>query len=299
MSERFRERLRALAFDGDTSRPELDELRRRGRRYVIARRVATVAAAIVVCLALVLPIYALSGLGSGERANDEPAASETAVPTTTDPSPSDASGDVPDVLVVTCTGDRLELGSTRVQAQSDGVHIEIEGDAHWNAELLVRDIGRFDTFGADPGPIVFTLPPGIIYTNCGNRIANDPSDPGVQEFRVVDPNGYWVSDELACDQPVNARGFQADAGALNPMEPTPESAIRDHVPGVLATDEVIPAEYGIRENIHENWGYAWMLVRRDGESLARFQVTKIGEGEAPEWGVHFGDTCPGSGIADG
>jgi hypothetical protein len=109
------------------------------------------------------------------------------------------------------------------------------------------------------------------------------------KIEVVDPNGMWVSDRLACEQPVNAFGFRADAGATSPDEVDPEQAIRLHVPGVLDTDEVVPAEYGVRDAV------AWMIVRRGEENLARFQVT----GADGQWGVHFGDTCPGSGIAAG
>jgi hypothetical protein len=38
-----------------------------------------------------------------------------------------------------------------------------------------------------------------------------------------------------------------------------------------------------------------MIVRRDGRTLARFQVV----GYEHRWSVHFGDTCTGSGIAGG
>jgi hypothetical protein len=214
------------------------------------------------------------------------------------PSPQEEPGgaNVPDALRVTCTSNGMELASTEVQPQPDGVHIQIENPegliGHWHATLLGRNDGRFDTFGTDMGGSnVFTFPPGPIFVNCfigpsfdAAKVTRDQ----LVKIEVVDPHGLWVSDRLACDQPVEATGFQPFAG-LTDEENDHERVIRDHVPGVLANDEVLPAEYGIRED------YAWMIVRRDGENLARFQVT----GHKGQWGVHFGETCPGSGIAEG
>jgi hypothetical protein len=205
----------------------------------------------------------------------------------------------PDLLEVTCTEKSMKLGSTEVQPQTDGVHIRIDNregpGAFWEATLLGREDGRFDTFGngLEPGvnTIVHTFPPGPIFVNCftGSLNASEITRDDLVRIDVRDPNGLWVSDRLACDRSVNAKGFQADAGATSPHEPDPEQAIRLHVPGVQATDKVIPAEYGVRQH------YAWMIVRRGSESLARFQVVAHGN----RWGVHFGDTCAGSGIAEG
>ncbi len=296
MSDRFREHLRSLATDG-ASQPDIDSIERRGRRRRTGRRVGTVVATIVISLAVVLPIYALSGLGGPQERGTAVPASEGPASPTTEPSPEESTGDIPDVLAVDCTPDGMKLGSTRVQPQADGVHVKIEDHdvvgVMWSAALLTRDVGRFDTFTTGPGLTVFTLPPGVIYARCSSStspIPSSPTDEGVQAFRVVDPNGLWVSDELACDHPVDARGFRADAGALSPMEEDPEQAIRDHVSGVIPSDEVLPAEYGIREDV------AWMIVRRDGQTQARFQLARISDGR---WGVHFGETCSGSGIGEG
>jgi hypothetical protein len=75
------------------------------------------------------------------------------------------------------------------------------------------------------------------------------------------------------------------------MEPTPEDAVRDHVPGVLADDEVLPSAYGPYPFGGDS-AVAWIIVRRDGEVIARFSVNMHEE----RWGVHWGYTCPGHGI---
>ena len=61
----------------------------------------------------------------------------------------------------------------------------------------------------------------------------------------------------------------------------------DGVSGVLPSDDVLRAEY-----IGYHAGYVWVVVRRDGENLARFTVF----GSDDSWRVHYGYTCSGSGI---
>ena len=283
MSERIRERLRELARDAGLKGPDVDAIQHRGHRRRVARRLGIAVAVAVLALGVALPLVALAGLGQRGSTYGSSGAS---------PSPNPA--DAPDVLRVACTPDGIELASTVVQPQPDGVHLEIENETGrpgilFHATLLGRDDGRFDTWGVGTDWQVFTFPPGPIYARC-DEIPTDLSDPGkFEEFDVVDPNALWVSDELACEHAVEAAGFRYDGGVPSPSEPDPEQAIRKHVPGVLPTDEVVPAEYGVRE------GYAWMIVRRDGQTLARFQVVEYEQ----KWDVHFGDTCKGSGIGGG
>jgi hypothetical protein len=279
MSERLRDRLRELAGDAGLDGPDVDAIQHRGRRVRVARRLGMVVAVAVLAVGVVLPLVALAGLGQHRSSAA---------------SPSMNPDDAPDVLRVACTPDGIELASTVVQPQPDGVHLEIDNatrqpDTVFHATLLGRDEGRFDSWAVGTGPQVFTFPPGTIYARC-DEIPVDLSDPATfEEFVVVDPNGLWASDELACEQAVEAAGFRSDGDVPSPTEADPEQAIREHVPGVLATDEVVPAEYGVRDD------YAWMIVRRDAQTLARFQVVE----NEQKWQVHFGDTCKGSGIGGG
>jgi hypothetical protein len=283
MSERFRERLRELATDARLEEPDVDAIQHRGRRLRVVRRLGIAVAVAVLAVGVVLPLGALGGLGHGGSMSGSSAASL-----------SPNADEAPDVLRVACTPDGIDLASTVVRPQPDGVHVDIENlygrrDITFDAALLGRDDGRFDGWSVGTGPQVFTFPPGPIYAWC-DEPPTDLSNPhDVEEFVVVDPDGLWVSDALACKNPVEAAGFRYNGDAPSSPEPDPEQAIRKHVPGVLPTDEVVPAEYGVRED------YAWMIVRRDGQTLARFQVVE----DEHTWDVHFGDTCEGSGIGGG
>lgn len=211
-------------------------------------------------------------------------------------------GAAPDVLEATCANDgTTTIASDRVRVQDDGVHVRVEGNGDrfsFYATLEGRDAGRFDTFSmALSGAVtefVTTYPPGPIFVGCvGDGNGGQPSQ-DLTRVEILDPQGIWISDELTCptsDQ-VQAEGFRAISGALSMSEPSPEAAIRLHVPGVLDTDEVLLAEYG-RDPNHPN-EQAWMVVRRDGRVVARFQM----DGHDGVWGVHWGDTCKGSGVAD-
>jgi hypothetical protein len=205
--------------------------------------------------------------------------------------------DAPDVLHVTCAADKMKVASSVVQAQSDGVHVreyktEQLSNVVWHAVVLT-DVGDtpFYTFihGLDPGKnhVVFPIPPGPMYATChGGRSANDGFKPGGRIIDVVDPNGFWVNDRLACRDPVDADNAAID----NELGRDPERAVRNAVAGVLSSDEVIVAEYGI---VHGD--YVWVVVRRDGQNLARFSVSRFG---GDSWGVRYGYTCPASGIGE-
>jgi hypothetical protein len=297
MSERFRERLRSLADREEPARPDVDAIERRGRRRRMSRRAGITAAAVTVALGIVLPISALSGLQRSDPPETAPLSSNppsTSTQGTNSEGSAPGTEGVPDVLQVVCTPDGMELGSGEVAAQDDGVHIHVEHrdvNVPWHAVLFGQHDGRFDTFtAAGPGETVFPLPPGQLYANCADAFPTEPSGTGVQEFRVVDPRGYWVSETFACESTAKARGFRADVGALSNFEATPEDAIRNQVPGVLSTDDVLPGGYGLGQET------GWMIVRRDGDVLAGFQVVRTSN---DLWGVHWGETCPGSGIGEG
>jgi hypothetical protein len=188
----------------------------------------------------------------------------------------------------------MQLEATQVPARQDGVPVLIrnpEGASGvFHITLLGRTEGRFDTFskGLDEGlnKVLFTLPPGPVYVGCflGHSFDGEAvKHHDLTKVTVTDPDGFWVSDQLSC---------QETAGFGPPEEfavySDPEQAVRAGVTGVLPTDEVRPAEYPDYND------RVTMLVARGGEPLANVEVN-VYQGQAR---VHFGEACVGSSIAD-
>lgn len=94
-------------------------------------------------------------------------------------------GQPADVLEVDCSDGETSLESSKVQVQSDGVHIRVRSPGgSLFATLQDRDAGQFDTFTKrlhdQVTRFVYPYPPGTIYVRC---IANDGSlGSGVDEL---------------------------------------------------------------------------------------------------------------------
>jgi hypothetical protein len=244
-----------------------------------------------------------AALPDPEVADDPPTGSVAPEP----PSPGPDQGEpdvvgVPDVLRVTCTSQGTDLGSSRVRPQPDGVHVVIDNpeglvDGAFHATLLGRQEGVFATFtkGLDPGAnrIVWGFPPGEIFVGCFPLGPSFEADAFTREdllpLEVVDAEGYYVSNRLTCQEGVEMDGFRDDAGALSPVAPSPEEAVRAYVPGILPDDEILRAIY---PGAVGNRAPAYVVVRRAEDTLAWLKVTDHGG----RWGVHFGYACPGSGL---
>lgn len=101
------------------------------------------------------------------------------------------SSDLVDQLAVRCGADGLELGSDRVRAQRDGVHLLVTGDAGYTVGLEHELGGGGVGIGTDPPEAVELIAPGTLAVGCG--LAADPWPlPGV-DVRVEDPDGVYRS----------------------------------------------------------------------------------------------------------
>lgn len=262
-------------------------------------RVATIALALAVAAAGV-GLAAAAFLGDPEpippQVGDLPTASPEESPAPY-PSPeryrthSDSWGD-PRALHVTCREGKVVVGSTEVPAQPDGVHILVrnpEGSADGFTARLTREgtwpSGYDEDFGArletGVNRILFALPPGPALVGCWAQ------GHGAErvEIDVRDPRGWWVPNELACE---NTIPFvrPVDRGA----HPDVETAMRTDVPGVQPGDEIVKTGYPLGRD----WPGPWtMLVVRDGEPVASIIVVYV---EDEGWVVFTGGACPGSGI---
>ena len=220
----------------------------------------------------------------GNVPSSSPGASPAPLPQR-NPTHSDSWGD-PQALNLTCRDGRTVIKSLRVPAQPDGVHILNRNPGGIAGALSIRvrgGEGPVDSYGislqSGLNRILLSLPPGPVYVRCdGKGFGQDRA-----QVDVTDPHGFWVSDQLRCDdsQPYDRSNDRMP-------RPDPFTAIRMDVRGVTAGDGVVRAGYP-----QDPWPTATMLVIRDGEAVAVNVVVYIwSEG----WIVGPGTACPGAGI---
>jgi hypothetical protein len=176
-------------------------------------------------------------------------------------------------------------GSTRVltstvQAQPDGVHIEVEVPLGSNIGFSVQDCCGFN---AEDAPFVVPIPPGPMPVGCliGDQ---DPGDDSLyHEIRVVDEEGAYISDELSCE---GATGVgSGDAGPSAGEDPL--TAARSLLTGLQPSDDLVHVGYVERQSA------AAVAVRRDDEVIAVLRLEPSGGG----WGWIGFESCPDSGIS--
>ena len=258
-------------------------------------RVLTIGLALAVAAAG-LGLAAVAFLGGPETRPVAPASPTSTRPEITrptpdfDPSHSDPWA-APTALSVTCTKERVEVLTTEVRAQPDGVHLVIDNAG--GATHLLSDMKgprpvpgdrtlRFSLF--DPHPdgytrVVANWPPGPVEIAC--------EFPGLDQrsatVRVTDPNGLWISDALACEEtvPYERESIITNADLV--------IAVRENVRGVLPTDDLVRAGYP-----QDPFAAAYMLVVRDGDPVAVLILPYVGSEEG--WYPFIGEICVGSGI---
>jgi hypothetical protein len=257
-------------------------------------RLVAVGAGLAVVTGMGLAAAAL--LGRPEANSDAPI-SPTPTPTRpaiTTPSPnieanhSDAWG-AATALSVTCTRNGVDLLSTEVPAQPDGVHIIVDNPggarivhAHLKGPTPVSHPDRSLSVGVRPQGLarhIQAWPPGPVELSCHGQ--------GIDERRetvhVTDPQGLWVSDALACEETVE---FERESFLFNADI---EAAMRDNVRGVLPTDEIVRAGYP-----QDPDPAATALVVRDGDRVAALILIYVGSEGG--WYPFIGEICVGSGI---
>ena len=245
-----------------------------------------------------LGVAAIAFLGGRET---KPIAGPTVSPTPTTPAnptpPPDPKGPpthsdpwgAPTALSVTCTRDGIELLSSEVPAQPDGVHVIVDNPggarfvlAHLKGPTPVPSGDRSLGVGVRARGLargVEWWPPGPVELSCHGK--------GIDERRetvlVTDPQGLWVSGALACEQTVQ---WERVSVILNTDM---ETAVRENVRGVLPTDEIVRAGYPQDPN-----PAATILVVRDGDPLAALILIYVGSEGG--WYPFVGEICRGSGI---
>jgi hypothetical protein len=176
-----------------------------------------------------------------------------------------------DVARVTCLG-KTDVLTPVVRAHPDGVDLLVETDDD-GAKLAIATAGggtlgvEFARGAQSPHAVHFRLAPGEVHVQCGSsaEVRN-----GVA-LEVVDPEGYWHEERLACARDLEERGwFPAYHPIVNPF---PE-AIARAVPGILPSDEISYAGYPSTRGLG---GSPRIRVVRDGEVVASFDLVTYGQ----------------------
>jgi hypothetical protein len=124
-----------------------------------------------------------------------------------------------DVAAITCGGTGTTVSTPIVAAQSDGVHIAIQNTSMDPVSVQFESSGH----GVQPNSttaMIEQLPPGTQKVRCEPQ-SDNVAVFGWETFKVVDPNGYWVSFKLTCPGQMFGQitdYAQQQAGVADPID---------------------------------------------------------------------------------
>jgi hypothetical protein len=196
----------------------------------------------------------------------------------------------PTPLSVTCTNEGIEVLSTEVPAQPDGVHIIVDNPggarivhAHLKGPPPVGIHDKTLSVGVRQQGLAREIqqwPPGPVELSChGQEI-----DERRETVLVTDPDGLWISDALPCEETVPYQSPSSETAHADL-----ETTARGNLSGLLASDEIVRAGYP-----QDAFPAATMLVVRDGEPVAAITLIYIDSEEY--WISGPGEICVSSGI---
>jgi hypothetical protein len=198
-----------------------------------------------------------------------------------------ASRAAPDVARVACESDGAVVDAPAVRVGDAGVHFVVQNAAQ--AQFLRvrpdRELGRpIELLLTAGSPSEATLPvaPGNVRVSCLLDRSSGPAP--VSELSIVDPEGLWISPELACSN-VLEREFQSRfAGVEEDAVETARRTIRDLLSGLEIEKPGYP---------QTRWHGDLLVLIREGRTIGR--VTRAQD--QGMWTVTL-SACPGSGIVD-
>ncbi|MEO8292698.1 MAG: hypothetical protein ABI635_06125 [Actinomycetota bacterium] len=203
--------------------------------------------------------------------------------------PPGAAGPTPDTAVVRCVESRTEVSTPIVNAQADGLHLEVEDVGGAQAVTVVGGWELNRTFTvpvADQGvrtSIVVPVRPGLVQISCRSNEQTTPGEPVIPYFdepserlQLQDPAGYFLPYAPSCDS--------SDEVALDPpnrrLEPAGSAYLRVNLSGIRDDDVIERAGYLEGRGDEGPW-----RVVRDGQVIAQVDYPSL-----------VGITCRGSGI---
>jgi hypothetical protein len=201
--------------------------------------------------------------------------------------PPGAAGPTPDEAMVRCAESRTEVSTPIVNAQADGLHVEVESTGGTWAVTIASGWDRERTFTvplaeqAASLSIVVPARPGRVQISCRwNGEMDSGDDPFADRLsdglQLQDPSGYFLPYAPACDSSEEVPFATAGAGVL----PSDGTIVRARVPGILDSDVVERAGYLQGQGDEGLW-----RVVRDGEVVAQILYP-----------AEKGVACRGSGI---
>lgn len=190
-------------------------------------------------------------------------------------------------LKVRCGPHRTEVLTPVVAAQADGLHVDpSEVPEGWS--VFVRQetpprlsyvdeqrVGEEIVIPAHVGPV-------SVYCDGSGRLSAEELASGSASFRLVDPAGVFTAYGPEC-----ADLAEVELAGVDGVDPTDAGdRIRAALPGVLDTDVVEEAAYGIDLGSHR-----WWRIVRSGRIVAALIVGRQGGGVVHGW------VCRSSGSA--
>lgn len=213
-----------------------------------------------------LPIIALAA--ASVSCGEEPSVGVTGSP------------DPPDVARIRCGADgTTEVETPIVQAQANGVHIDVQVPANAELAFIVKESGGRN---AEDGPFVFAVAPGEMNVACLDY-EQDPGDDSIyRTVKIVDDEGVYVDGTMSCQ--AEGVGSSEPGG---PMGSDPVQTARSILTGLRPDDDL--AVVGYVERTSE----ASVAVLRDGMVVAVLDLEPVNGG----WGWIGFSACPGSGVS--
>ncbi len=211
-----------------------------------------------------------------------------------------------DVAVVVCEQEGARVEPAEVRTWADGVHLRVENMTEGERMLLLDQHGS-ELVPAGATAMIRTVPPGEVRVACVGPIEPETAEdvdgeggldwpyPGDDEWvvlEVVDLDGFWTDDTLACEHPVHSHGdYLWDLTDV----PMPEGERGDLID---LAERDLPRELGeqgiIRQgDVVEAAGYqdvsGRMRLVRNGEAVAIIWYRPDGRGGWHPGGVEYCD----------
>ena len=254
-------RLSALRTPGDAGRiPPLRSVLEAGERRKRRRLIATRSVGAAMALAVIIPVSVLFSSRQATTVSGGPG----------------LQANWSNVIRVTCTGSKMDISSTTVAAQSDGVHIDVRRGAGDPGPTGLALPTQGINLGARVDHRVFILPPGEAQLRCLVRSAG--ANVPFQSVTVVDPGSYWHPLDMACSDYTSVSG--EDGPTLDGSDPLA-------LAGKIFGGFMEPGDQAIRVGYLDSTEAHVALVR-DGQHIADADLTPRPGG----WEVTSVGHCP-------